>query len=709
MLNLDNYITMDSDTFLSPNLCDRFSEEDLVAISLQIMDTYNNDVASRATWSRRTEAGLDLAMQLQQSKSFPWHNCSNIAFPLITIAALQFHSRAYPALVNGSSLVKCRVIGEDKTGAIKAIADRVSTYMSWQLLEQDENWEAQTDMSLLNVPIVGVGFKKTYFNPSKGANTSEFVHAKDLVINYWATSVDAWPAKTHIIPMGRNDIYERVRRGIFKDVLEEAWFLSDATPDVTDEDARADTRAGMSPPSPSSSSPFTLLEQHCSLDLDNDGYAEPYIVTVEKSSHTILRIVTRFSRAEDIERDSKGNIIAIRPMEYFTKIPFIPSPDGSIMDIGFGVLLGPLNESVNSSINQLFDAGTLSNTAGGFLGRGAKLRGGVYRFSPFAWQRVDSTGDDLKKNIFPLPVREPSLVMFNLLNLLINYTNRISGTTDMMVGDTPGQNTPAETARTAVEQGQKVYSAIFKRIWRSFKQEFKKLSHLNSIHMPDVVYFGDGTMKVNREDFTISELSIIPVADPAITSDAAQFARARLIKEAAQANPGYDTDAVERMFLKSLGIDGVDAIYKGTVNLPPPPDDPMIAVAKIRLQSERESIEFRKMQFITKLREQASLNSAKVLEIKARTAKIVEEIGAIKGKEYREQIDTVTSQLEAISAQQLSQADLIQKELDNERAANEQSLPTGVADSAGGTVPGVETAPSDADGLGVGTPGAGVA
>jgi len=703
MLNLTEYIKMDKSVFLSPNICNRFSEEDLAAISDQVMRTYEMDVNSRIDWSRRTEAGLDLAMQLQQSKSFPWHNCSNIAFPLITIAALQFHSRAYPALVNGHSIVKCRVMGSDKSGLVSAVADRISTHMSWQLLEEDENWEAQTDLALLNIPIVGVGFKKTYYHPSKGYNVSEFVQAKDLVVNYWATSIEDWPAKTHVIPMGRNQIYERVRRGVFKDILDTEWFMSSPSPDISNEDIRADKRLGTNAPIESEDSPFILLEQHCSLDLDNDGYAEPYIVTVEKNSRQVLRIVARFNREEDIEYDNKGNIITIKAMEYFTTLSFIPSPDGSLMSVGFGVLLGPLNESVNTAINQLYDAGTLSNTAGGFLGRGAKIRGGVYRFSPFSWQRVDSTGDDLRKNIFPLPVREPSSVMFNLLNLLINYTNRISGTTDLISGETPGQNTPAETARTAVEQGQKVYSAIFKRIWRGFKQEFKKLYFLNSIFLPEVTYFGDGSTVVYREDYTTSELSIVPVADPAITSDAAQFARARLIKDAAANNPGYDTDSVERLFLKSLGVDAIDTIYKGTADLPPPPEDPTITIAKIRLQSERESIEFRKMQFITKLREQASINNAKVLEIKARTAKIVEEIGALKGKEYRDQIDTVTTQLEALSNQQLAQADLIQKELDNERISNEQAIPTG------GIVPGVETPPSDQATSNLGDQGAGVA
>src|SRR5690606_31142549 len=226
------------------------------------------------------------------------------------------------------------------------------------------------------------------------------------------------------------------------------------------------------------------------------------------------RIVCRFDRIEDIHYNNQNEIIKIDAWEYFTKIPFIPSPDGGALDIGFGTLLGPLNESVDAAINQLFDAGTLANTAGGFLGRGAKIRGGVYEFSPFDWQRVDSTGDDLRKSIFPLPVREPSNVMFQLLGLIIDYTNRISATTEINVGENVGQSPPAETSRTMNVNGQRIYSAIFKRIWRSMKLEFRKLYQLNSVFLPVSVQFGAAGRSIGREDYRGSAAQVVPFADP---------------------------------------------------------------------------------------------------------------------------------------------------------------------------------------------------
>ena len=537
MLNLDGKITLNRATIESPNLCEEFTIADLGKIGAWTHDNYIRDEASRDVWKKRTSAAMDLAMQVTKDKSFPWANCSNIAFPLVTIAALQFHARAYPAIVNGRNVVQTRVIGPDPEGIVQGRADRVSQHMSYQLLEQDEAWEEGQDRALLNISIVGCGFKKTTQNSSLGHPVSEFVQAKDLVVDYWAKSIDSAMTKTHIIPLYRNDIYERCARGSFRDIRKEAWYLGASRPRDTGRTNDPDNRQGQTPPENSQDAPFIFLEQHTYLDLDGDGYAEPVIITIEESSQAVVRIVTRFDRVEDIERDSNGDVVRINPMEYFTKLPFIPSPDGGIYDIGFGVLLGPLNESVNSSLNQLFDAGTLSNTAGGFLGRGAKIRGGVYSFQPFGWHRVDATGDDLRKSIYPLPVREPSAVMFQLLSLIIDYTNRIAGATDMMVGENPGQNTPAETSRAMLEQGQKIYSAIFKRVWRSMKLEFKKVYTLNSIFLPLQMSFGSGG-KIGREDYSLGSVSVVPAADPTIASDGARFAQARLLKEAAGATPG---------------------------------------------------------------------------------------------------------------------------------------------------------------------------
>jgi len=325
-----------------------------------VVEGYKRDKQTRAAWERRNEAGMDLALQVQKAKTFPWPDCSNIAFPLVTIAALQFHARAYPTLIQGPEIVQCRVVGDDPTGELRKRADRISCHMSYQTMEEDKAWEEQHDRLLINLPIVGCAFVKSYHSSSFGYNVSELVLARDLVMHYYATSVEACSRKTHVIPLFRNEIYERVRREVFVDVLDEPWYKQAAPISASSaEGSGMDNRKGMQPPQADQDTPFIGLEQHCLLDLDKDGYAEPYIVTVEESSSTVCRIVARFERDEDVERTLSKQIIQIRPTEYFTKYSFIPSPDGGIYDIGFGVLLGPLNEPVSSDINQLVDAGTM--------------------------------------------------------------------------------------------------------------------------------------------------------------------------------------------------------------------------------------------------------------------------------------------------------------------------------------------------------------
>ena len=692
MLTLDHHIKFNKKTIQSKNIAEEFGEDDLRRISEFCMDCYTQDVQSRVKWEERTNAAMDLAMQIQKQKTFPWPSCSNIVFPLVTIAAQQFHARAYPAIVNGRSVVQCRTMGDDPDGSKKMRADKIGAYMSWQLLEQDEAWEEQQDRALLNVAVVGTAWKKSYFDASKGHNVSELVLAKDLVLNYWAKSVDSCQVKTHKIPLYRNEIWERVQRGTFCDVTESDWYNAEAQTGQTTTTIESDNRAGLIKPMPNDITPYECLEQHNWMDLDGDGYAEPYIVTLEESTGCILRIVARCDREEDVERKDNGTIIRIRATEYFTKIPFIPSADGGIMDIGFGILLGPLNESVNSAINQLFDSGTISNTAGGFLGRGAKIRGGVYQFSPFQWNRVDSTGDDLRKSIFPLPVREPSNVMLSLLTLIIDYTNKISGATDMLTGVNPGQNTPAETARSMVEQGQKVYSAIFKRVWRSMKCEFKKLYQLNAIHLPRQIAFAGDPAYLGREDFLGDPSAVIPVADPTITSEGARFTRANLIAARSQMNPAYDKDAVETEYLRALGVDNIQQLYKGVKSLPPPPVDPKVQVEQLKVQLGLANMKTKFMMHMATLYEQRRMNDAKIQQLYSQAALLEKQAGGVEAAHNLEVFKTQIDLLEKMNDHINSQVDMMRGSMQNEQSD----------DTSGGGVQGLAGPSSNQEGSGMG-------
>lgn len=613
MLKLDYHLRLDPSVAKSTNLATLFGQDDLDRIGGWVWDGYSRDDHSLMDWRRRNQAGMDLALQLQKQKDFPWPGAANVAFPLVTIAAMQFHSRAYPALVSGTDIVKCRVPGPDDTGEATARAKLVGKYMSYQVLEEDQAWEEQHDRLLLQIPIIGCAFVKTRYDAVKGHNVSELVPAMSLVMDYYAKSVDACQRKTHIIPFFRNQIHERCMSGVWLDITKESWYCEPTAPYVPPGTQEADARKGQHPGTPDEATPLVFLEQHVWVDFDQDGYQEPYTITVEAQSKKVVRIVARWDRPEDVERNSAGKVIRITPTESFTKYGLIPSPDGGVYDMGFGVLLGPLNESVNTLVNQIIDAGTMANAAGGFLSRGVKIRGGAYTFTPFGWQRVDSTGDDLRKGIVPLPVREPSAVLFNLLSFLVNYTQRVGGASDMIQGENPGQNTPAQTSQAMIEQGMKIYSALFKRCWRSMKDEFSKLYILNAKFTPVTKRFGQSG-QIAREDFKGDPSQICPAADPAITSTTMRMQLAVSVAERSKLVAGYDPEAVERNLLSAMQVDGVEVLYPGLEKFPPQ-GDPKWKIEEGKLQFKAAELQVAQQQFMMTLQEEQRVNNATIIKL----------------------------------------------------------------------------------------------
>ena len=613
-----------NDLMYEANIANLLCKEDLATIGLQVVKDFDNDLMSRSSWEKRTEASLKLALQVAETKNFPWANASNIKFPLITIAALQYHARSYPVLIDSDLPVKCRVVGDDKDGLRALRSTRVEQHMSYQLLEEDEDWESEMDKVLITQPIVGCAFKKTYFDPIKKHNISENVLAKDLVVNYWTKSLESASRVTHVLQMTRNEIYERTARGLWVEGVSEGRSQQWASVAMGDPLQRAQDKAqGMQPPEPSdSSTPIEILEQHCHIDFDDDGYAEPYIVYVRRDNKKVARIVARYSK-QDVVVNEKGVILSIKAEQYFTKYPFVPSPDGGFYDLGFGVLLGPLNESINTIVNQLVDAGTMANTAGGFLSRGIKLRGGNYAFNPMEWKHVDTTGDDLRKGIVPLPVREPSQVLFTLLNLLINYGERIGGSVDILSGQNPGQNTPAETTRTMAEQGMKIFNGIFKRTHRSLKQEFRKLYRLNQIFVTENTPYVSNAKSagiVLASDYEGPVTDVMPTADPSITSDAQRMQQAAAIAQRVSATPGlYNRYEAEYSFLKAMKVTNIDKILpdpKGP-NAVPPPVNPKLQIEQLKVQAKQASDQLNMKMALLKLMGEAELNQAKIQKLEA--------------------------------------------------------------------------------------------
>ena len=606
----------------SKNVAELLSDKDLSTISERVLHDYDLDLTSRSDWETRNAESLKLALQMVTEKTFPWPGCANVMYPLVTMAAMQCHAREYPALISGTDLVRCRSIGEDPDGLKSLRAQRVAAHMSYQLLEEDENWEGEMDRVLFTKAIVGTAFKKVYFNPVLGHNISEGVLAQDLVIPYKARSLEKASRITQKIEFSRNAIYEKVARGLFIDTQTEQ--MQQQRDSNSELESVSDQLQGHTNPEGDQDTPILVLEQHRYLDLDQDGYEEPYIVTVEKESRKIRRIVARFFADDIITKRvlGKTKILYIKPQQFFVKYGMIPSPDGGIYDIGFGSLLGPINKAANTVINQLLDAGTMASLGGGFLGRGAKLQRGQIKFSPGKWIQADGVGNDLKNSIVPLPVSQPSQVLFALLGMLIQSGERIVGTTEIMTGSSVGQNTPASTAQEMVKQGSVVFNSIFKRTYRSLKEEYRMLFRLNQLYIEVQQSFeelstGNSAMIV-PEDYLGPANAVRPSADPNISSVEKRMQQAMFLKQASLQGPGYDKLAVERRLLEAAQIPFMQEVWNPKN---PAPQDPKVQLEQTKFELEKAKLQADMQYKMLKLMQEADKTRAEVLELQARAAK----------------------------------------------------------------------------------------
>lgn len=532
----------------SKNITELLSDEELHGIGDRVKREYDIDENSRAEWKKRNQDGMKLAMQVAEEKNYPFERAANVKLPLITTAAIQFNARAYPAIVDGQKVVKGNVTGYDPTGEKKDKADRIARHMSWQLTEQMDEWEEDTDRLLMILPIVGCAFRKSYFSNVTGRNCSDMVTAENLVVNYWAKSLSRAPRVTEVFGLYPYEITERIRAGVFRDVDLGLPADSDG-----DDDA-----------------PHEFLEQHRRWDLDKDGYPEPYVITIHKETAKVVRIVTGFD-LEDIELTQDGRVAKVTPTEYYTKFGFIPSPDGGFYDVGFGLLLGPIGESANTAINQMLDAGHRQNAGGGFIGKGLRMKAGKVRLPPGEFMFVDAQGQTIRDNIVPLQWQGPSPVLFQLLGLLIDAAREVSATKDVLMGDQQNANVPASTTLALIEQGLKVFSAIYKRIHRSLKQEFNKLKKLNAKYMQPVEYFTvlDTQEKVAIEDYQDQSMDVVPVSDPTVVTEAQRMGRAQALLPFA-GDPMIDGQEVKRRYFEAIGIENIEGLWAKQQPGPPP-------------------------------------------------------------------------------------------------------------------------------------------
>jgi chaperonin GroES len=553
-----------SDVRHAVNIAEELSEETLSKLGMRVVEECKIDESSRSKWMEDAKASMELAMQRAKEKTYPWPRASNVVFPLMTEAADQFAARAYPAIIPDRNVVKGIVIGDDsgvpeidprtgqpiqgpdgnpmwkvQPGVKQSRARRIGEHMSWQLLEEQPEWEPDTDTLLNVLPVVGCEFRKSYFDPSEGHNVSQRVSAFNVIINYWAKSMATAPRITEEFELYPYEITEHKLSGYYRDID-----YGEPMTSSLDRDA-----------------PHKFLEQHRRYDLDGDGYAEPYIVTVHKDSQKIARISARFD-PEGILINKRGKLWKVAAVDYYTKYDFFPNKEGGIYGMGFGHILKATNEAVNSTLNMLIDAGHLQNTGGGFIGKGLSMHSGAVSFKPGEYKVINSAGGDIRSAIVHLDHKGPSPVLFTLLGLLIEAGKDISSVKDVMTGDLKAQTISPTVFLAIVEQGMKVFSAIYKRVYRALKSEMQKLYRLNRLYLEDNASYevGNQWQTIQREDYTLGS-GVRPITDPKMVVDAVKLARAQFLMGFAN-DPMMNGLEIRRRALEAASIEDIDKILQ---------------------------------------------------------------------------------------------------------------------------------------------------
>lgn len=556
-------------------------ESMLAKIGSEVVRGYTEDEASRVDWMKNNEEWMRLALLVRENKTYPWPKASNVKFPLIATAAMQFSARAYPSLVpSDGQIVKTSLPQKHPNKALVEAGRRVANHMSFQLRYIMKGWEEEMDKLLMTLAISGLIFKKTYYCGVEKKNKSCLVYPENLVVNYYAKSLASAYRKTEIIPYYKNDVRSKILNDEeFLDVLDEISASVDAGSNKQPVANKA------APPAEDSTTPLVFLSQHTFLDLDEDGYEEPYVITVHKESAKVVRIVARYD-SDGVTRNEKGDIMHITPVEYFTDFSFIPNPDGSIYGLGFGALLGPLNVSVNTLINQLIDSGTLNNLQSGFIGKGLRIKMGETSFRPGEWKVVNATGDDLSKSVFPLPSKEPSAVLMNLLQMLIQSGNQLASIAEIFVGKMPGQNTPATTTQETVQQSMAVFTAIYKRVYRSMDLEFQKIYRLNKLN-PDSIQQETELAGIPLEtsDYDYPTWMIVPGADPAGDSFAVRQQKMQFIAQSILPLGAVNPQVYSQKALEMLELPDVDEWIQPP---PPPQPDPKAQAMQMKAQIDQQ-------------------------------------------------------------------------------------------------------------------------
>ncbi len=547
----------------NPNIAELLDEQKLMKVGQQVVSDFDRDLDSMSEWADGFEEGQEIARQETQSKSEPWEGASNFKSPAILDASISFGNRAQTELLRGNELVKSEVIGSDPAGEKQEAADRVTAFMNYQINHEMKNWREQQGRLFYEISAGGAVFKKSFYDPIDGVNKITKISFPDFAVNQATSTIDEALSFTHIMDFSVNQAIEKIRGGIWIDVQ--------LYPDNSDSDEGSNESEDVDFAFDNSQQ---FLEQLCYLDLDDDGYAEPYVATVHRNSGQVVRIVARYEESEIIVRDNETGqirpllpgesglnvtLVRIKALNNITKYGFIPDPDGRFLDVGYYHLLAGMSKGINATANQLIDAGTLSNLQGGFLAKGFRKRMGNLKVKPGAWESTDISAQDLAAGVQPYKFKEPSPTLLSLNESMRQIVRDMSLNIDLKGVLAP--NAPATTTLGMIQEAMLPTSAILQRITMAESDEFQKLFVLDS-KFSDPIQYQNITDDPNADfaaDFNQENMNIKPTANPEMSSrfqriqlGEAVFAQADRIAQA-----GGDVRPIIDFWLKSIGADEV--------------------------------------------------------------------------------------------------------------------------------------------------------
>ena len=535
------------------NLADLLPDDVLEPIGNEMVQNYMDYKTSRKDWEQGYIQGLDLLGFKYENRTEPFQGASGATHPVMAEAVTQFQAQAYKELLPSDGPVRTQIIGV-KNPATEQQAQRVKDFMNYLVMDQMKEYEAEFDSMLFHLPLAGSTFKKVYYDVNLGRAVSKFVPADELIVPYTATSLDDAEAIIHTIKISENELRKQQVSGFYRDVeLGPPGSVEKNELEKKERDLEGSKKTGKNEPV------YTLLECHVNLDLEGfeevgadgqpTGIKLPYIVTVEEGSRLVL----------SIRRNYAPNDLKKNKIQYFVHFKFLPG----LGFYGFGLIhmIGGLSRTATAALRQLLDAGTLSNLPAGFKQRGVRVRDEAAPIQPGEFKDVDAPGGSLRDAFFPLPYKEPSQTLLNLLGIVVQAGQRFAAIADMQVGDA-NQAAAVGTTIALLERGSRVMSAIHKRCYAAMKNEFKLLAKVVSQYLPpeypyDVV---GGARNVKQADFD-DRIDVVPVADPNIFSMSQRITLAQTQLQIATSNPQlHNMYQIYRNMYEAIGVKNVDAV-----------------------------------------------------------------------------------------------------------------------------------------------------